>query len=199
MRYAAGQKKSVQYSTVVPSSRLLGIVGSRSLGYQYADHVGQIVDDVLARGYHVATGGAIGTDEFALCRLLRTGHADHCTVFAAWKGYDGFPAKVRASIRQFKDYGGHIVWGPAGKNEALVKTALLMRNIRLVDASYGIVAFITGDSRGTIFTIKKAAAKRKPLVVFAVDCEFPEVPGVKWQLLRCGGIWEGAAKAVYLR
>lgn len=199
MRYTAGQKKSVQYSAVMPSPRLLGVVGSRSLGYQYADHVGEVVDDVLGRGYHVATGGAIGTDEFALCRLLRTGHADHCTVFAAWKGYEGFPAKVRSSIRQFKEYGGNILWGPAGKNEALVKTALLMRNIRLVDACYGLVAFITGDSRGTVFTIKKAAAKRKPLVVFAVDCDFPEIPGVKWQMLRCGGIWEGAAKAVYTR
>jgi len=58
---------------------------------------------------------------------------------------------------------------------------------------------ISSDSRGTIFTIKKAAAKRKSLVVFPVDCDFPEIPGVKWQLLRCGGIWEGAAKAVYLR
>ena len=78
MRYSTGQKKSVQYSAVIGSPRLLGVVGSRSLGYQYADHVGQIVDDVLGRGYHVATGGAIGTDEFALCRLLRTGQADHC-------------------------------------------------------------------------------------------------------------------------
>ncbi len=188
-----------RYRSVMNSPRIVGMVGARSLSYQYADHVGQIVDDLLDRGNHLATGGAIGTDEFALCRLLHTGHADHCTVFAAWKGYEGFPAKVRASIRQFKEYGGHIVWGPAGKNEALVKTALLMRNIRLVDACYGVVAFITGDSRGTIFTIKKAATKRKPLVVFAVDCDFPEVAGVKWQLLRCGGIWEGAAKAVYLR
>ncbi|NBV42540.1 hypothetical protein EBR96_07215, partial [bacterium] len=111
----------------------------------------------------------------------------------------GFPVKVRAAVRQFKDYGGHIVWGPAAKNEPLVKTALLMRNIRLVDACYGLVAFITPDSRGTIFTIKKAAAKRKPLVVFPVDCEAPDVADVKWVPLRCGGVWEGAVKAVYLR
>ena len=192
-------QRPVEYQAIIQGPRIIGVVGARSLSYQYADHVGQIVDDLIGRGNHIATGGAIGTDEFALCRLLRTGHADNCTVFAAWKGYEGFPAKVRASIRQFKEYGGHIVWGPAGKNEALVKTALLMRNIRLVDACYGLVAFITGDSRGTVFTIKKAAAKRKPLVVFAVDCDFPEIQGVKWQLLRCGGIWEGAAKAVHTR
>lgn len=187
------------YSRVVSGPRLVGVVGARSLSYEHADHVGQIVDDLLGRGNHIATGGAMGTDEYVLCRLLRIGRSDHCTVFAAWKGFEGFPAKVRAAIRQFKDYGGNILWGPAAKTEPLVKTALLMRNLRLVDASYGLVAFITGDSRGTIFTIKKAAAKRKPIVVFPVNCEFPEITGVKWQLLRCGGIWEGAAKAVYLR
>ncbi|NBV82973.1 hypothetical protein EBR57_02480 [bacterium] len=104
----------------------------------------------------------IGTDEFALCRLLRTGHADNCTVFAAWKGYEGFPAKVRASIRQFKEYGGHIVWGPAGKNEALVKTALLMRNIRLVDACYGLVAPFMDlrSSRATSITASSLFGRR---------------------------------------
>jgi hypothetical protein len=50
-------------------------------------------------------------------------------VFTAWKGYDGFSAKVRASIRQFKDYGGHIVWGPAAKSEPLVKTGGKYRKI----------------------------------------------------------------------
>lgn len=188
-----------RYQKVVEGPRLIGVVGARSLGYEYADLVGQIVDDLLTRNNHIATGGAIGTDEYALCRLLRNGYSDRCTVFAAWKGFEGFPAKVRAAVRQFKDYGGHIVWGPAGKNEALVKTALLMRNIRLVDACYGLVAFITGDSRGTVFTIKKACAKRKPIVIFTVDCHLPEIQNVKWVPLRCGGIWEGAAKAVYTR
>lgn len=196
---AKNQVEASRYQRVVEGPRLIGVVGARSLGYEYAELVGQIVDDLLTRNNHIATGGAIGTDEYAICRLLRTGYSDRCTVFAAWKGFEGFPAKVRAAVRQFKDYGGHIVWGPAGKNEALVKTALLMRNIRLVDACYGLVAFITGDSRGTVFTIKKACAKRKPTVVFPIDCCLPEIPNVKWVPLRCGGIWEGAVKAVYLR
>ena len=187
------------YSPVVSRPRIVGVVGARSLSYQYADHVGQVVDDLLTRGNHIATGGAIGTDEYVLCRLLRYGHSDHCTVFAAWKGFDGFPSKVRAAVRQFKDYGGHIVWGPAAKSEPMVKTALLMRNVRLVDACYGLVAFITPDSRGTIFTIKKAAAKQKPIVIFALNCDAPDIPNVKWIPLRCGGMWEGAVKAVYTR
>ena len=199
MREQESGSRSIKYSPVVSSPRIVGVVGARSLTYQHADHVGQIVDDLLARGNRIATGGALGTDEYVLCRLLRSGQSDHCTVFAAWKGYEGFPAKVRASIRQFKEFGGHIVWGPAAKSEPMVKTALLMRNVRLVDACYGLVAFITPDSRGTIFTIKKAAAKHKPIVVFAWDCDAPEIPNVRWIPLRCGGMWEGAVKAVYTR
>ena len=159
MRDQESGYRSVQYRPVVSGPRIVGVVGARSLTYQHADHVGQIVDDLLARGNRIATGGAIGTDEYVLCRLLRSGQSDHCTVFAAWKGYDGFPAKVRAAIRQFKDYGGHIVWGPAGKSEPMVKTALLMRNVRLVDARYGLVAFITPDSRGTLFTRKNGLSE----------------------------------------
>ena len=74
-----------------------------------------------------------------------------------------------------------------------------MRNVRLVDACYGLVAFITPDSRGTIFTIKKAAAKHKPIVIFPIDCDPPEVPNVRWVALRCGGVWDGAVKAVFLK
>ena len=90
-------------------------------------------------------------------------------MFAAWKGYDGVSHQGPRAVHQFKDDGRNIVWGPAAKTDPLVKTALLMRNIRLV------VAFITRDSRGTIFTIKKAAAKRKPIDVFAWDCDAPEI------------------------
>ena len=199
-----------EYTSVIAKPRVIGVVGSRILPLSQGVWVGEVVDDLLDRGNHLATGGALGTDEFVLLRLLRTGYSSHCTVFAAWKGYEGFPIKVRAAVRQFKDYGGHIAWGPAAKNDAVVKAALLMRNIRLVDACYGIVAFITPDSRGTVFTIKKAAAKRKPLVVFPVSAQastgtpvdfdiLPDIADVKWVPLRCGGVWEGAVKAVYLR
>ena len=115
-------------------------------------------------------------------------------------------------MRQFKQYGGHLVWGQAGKKEAphMVKVALLMRNQRLVEACYGLVAFLAPSSRGTMFTIKKAATRKVPLVVFPntmsggeIDpgtlAALQEVPAVKWVPLRCGGCWEGGYKAVYLR
>ena len=87
MREQESGYRSMRYSPVVSGPRIVGVVGARSLTYQLADHVGQIVDDLLARGNRIATGGAIGTDEYVLCRLLRSGQSDHCTVFAAkdWK------------------------------------------------------------------------------------------------------------------
>jgi len=71
-------------------------------------------------------------------------------------------------IRQFKDFCGHVIWGiSSGKEEPhLIKMALLFRNQKLVEACYGLVTFIDGHSRGSIFTIQKAASKRMPLVVF---------------------------------
>lgn len=188
-----------EYTPVIPKPKIIGVVGSRALPYTHAEWVGEIVDYLISKGHRLATGGAMGTDEYVLCRLLRTGHSDLCSIFSAFRGYEGFPSKVRAAVRQFKDYGGHIVWGPSAKDDPLVRTALLMRNVRLVEACYGLVAFVTPDSRGTVFTIQKAAAKRLSLVVFPIGCEAPDLPHVKWVPLRCGGMWEGAVKAVYLQ
>jgi hypothetical protein len=191
--------------------KLLGIVGSRSLGYDQAGHVGDIVDTVLDMGYHIATGGAIGTDHYVLERLMDIGRPQDGTIFSAWSQYPGFPAMVRGRVRQFKELGGHLVWGLSpGKEDPLkIRVALLARNHKLVEACHGIIAFITGGSRGTIYTIKKAVEKRKPLVVFPVSSTqfnssfdsglLPELSTVKWVPLRCGGAWEGAFKAVYLR
>ena len=143
----------------------------------------------------------MGTDQYCIERLLRVGQSDKCTIFSAWKGYAGFPIKVRAMVRQFREYGGAILWGPVGGKEhpGLVKMALLSRNERLVEACYGLVAFVTRESRGSLFTIRKVVQAHKPLVVFPVDCDLPLLKTVKWVPLRCGGLWEGGFKAVYLR
>ena len=186
---------------VFPAIKSIGVIGSRSLTFHMCEKVGDVVEDLLSRKYHIASGGAIGADQFVVEKLLRIGQSDHCTVYSPWKNYSGFPVKVRVMMRQFRDYGGSIIWGPVfGKEpEGLVRLALLHRNERLVEACYGLVAFITGDSRGSIFTIKKAAQKRMPLVVFPIDCHLPEIPFVKWVQLRCGGCWENCFKAVYLK
>jgi hypothetical protein len=175
------------------SVKSVGVIGSRSLSYTLASQVGDIVQDLLGRNYHIATGGAVGADQFAIERLLRLGVSERCTVYSAWQNYGSFPVKVRAMMRQFKDYGGHLLWGP------VIKAGLLFRNQLLVNACYGIVAFIDGQSRGSLFTIKKAAAKRLTLVVFPHECHLPEIDYVKWVPLKCGGCWDGGFKAVYLR
>ena len=185
----------------VAKIRSVGVIGTRTLGFQHADKVGLVTEDLLGRGYHIASGGAIGTDQFVIDRLLDLGRSHEGTVYAAWKHYPGFPVKVRSLVRTFKERGGSIIWGQAeGKEPAFVlKTAYLSRNERLVEAGYGLVAFINGDSRGSVFTIKKAAKKHLPLVVFPIACHLPEITSVKWVPLRCGGCWEGGFKAVYLR
>ncbi len=190
-----GQVKSIE------AQKSVGVIGSRTLSYTQSMRVGEIVQDLLGRQYHIATGGAIGADQFAIERLLRLGMSERCTVYTAWQNYGSFPVKVRAMMRQFKDQGGHMLWGPVSSTHSahVIKAGLLFRNQLLVNACYGIVAFIDGNSRGSLFTIKKAAAKRLTMVVFTHDCHLPDIDYVKWIPLKCGGCWDGGFKAVYLR
>lgn len=192
-----------QSSTELYSKTMLsiGVVGSRSLAYTYAQSVGQVVEDLLSRNFHIASGGAIGTDQFVIEKLLHNGQSDKGVIYSAWRTYKGFPVKVRAMHRQFKTYGGSIIWGESsGKQPAyMVKSALLGRNVRLVEACYGMVFFLTAGSRGSIFTLTKAIKEKMPIVIFPVECELPNLPHIKWRAIRCGGCWEGSYKVVYLR
>ena len=157
--------------------RLVGMVGSRSLSYTLTNQIGNITEDLIKRNYHIATGGAIGTDQFVIEQLLHLGLSEYCTVYSPWQNYAEFPVKVRTIMRQFKDCGGHLLWGEVGGNEPhhLIKMGLLLRNQRLVSAYYGLVAFIDNNSRGSIFTIQKAVQKRLTIVVFPHDCHLPEI------------------------
>jgi len=103
--------------------------------------------------------------------------------------------------RQFKEFGGSIIWGLVGGKESavVIKTALLQRNVRLVEACHGLTVFLSPGSRGSIYSINQAVKRHMPLVVFPMDCDLPDIPSVKWKALRCGGIWDNGYKAVYLR
>jgi len=68
-------------------TKSVGVIGSRSLPYTVANKVGDIVQDLIKRKYHIATGGAIGADQFVIERLLRLGLSDHCTVYSPWQNY----------------------------------------------------------------------------------------------------------------
>lgn len=181
--------------------RSIGVIGSRRLPMALAEQVGDVVEDLIGRNYHIASGGAVGADQFVIERLLRIGLSSHCTVYTPWKTYESFPKPIQAMTRQFKDDGGHILWGMVFSNQSpgLVKANLLLRNQRIVEACYGTVAFIDAQSSGSVFTIRKTASKRMPLVVFPLNCPLPQISFVKWVPLRCGGCWEGGFKAVYLK
>ncbi|MDD5456250.1 MAG: DNA-processing protein DprA [Candidatus Margulisbacteria bacterium] len=194
------EKKQIGLAPRSPKG-VVGVIGSRSLPVGNAEQVGAVVEDLLKRKFHIASGGAVGTDEYCLAYLVHVGEADKGTLYSPWSTYEGFPVKVRALTRQFKEYGGSIIWGGLqGKEEyAIVRTGLLQRNLRLIEAVSGIVAFLYGESRGTLFTIRKALAEHLPVVIFCIDTALPEFKNIKWKPLKCGGCWENAYKAVYLK
>ncbi len=198
---------------VCTSIRNIGVVGSRSLPIAYADKVGLVTEDLIERGFHIASGGALGTDQFCLDRIISTENAAKCTIFSAWQNFSGFPVNVRPYVREAQKKGASIFWGYVSKEVPpyVVKMALLKRNERLIEACYGLVAFLVPGSKGTLFSITKAVKAHLPLVVFPINHQgfetkqifnpliLPAFSNVKWVALKCGGCWEGGFKAVYLR
>ena len=148
--------------------RLVGVVGSRSLPASSAPLVSSVVSLFLARGFRVASGGALGADSFALSALLQQGASSSGVVFSAWSSASGFPASVRPQVSQFLSSGGQVVWGPGspGGSRGSVVSALLGRNQRLVSSCSVLVAFLFGPSRGSIFTVRQAVRRGVPVVVF---------------------------------
>jgi len=154
-------------------SRLVGVVGSRSLPASFAPLVSSVVSLFLARGFRVASGGAVGADSFALSALLQQGAAPSGVVFSAWQSASGFPSSVRPQVRQLLSSGGQVVWGPFSQQACPPElqrrravSALLGRNTRLVSACSVVVAFLFGPSRGSLFTVRQAVARGVPVVVF---------------------------------
>lgn len=202
VRVAYGKSVCSSVGIGVKNIRSVGVVGSRSLDFTWAEKVGDVTEDLLGRGYRIASGGAIGADQYVIERLLRIGESSKATVFSAWKHFGGFPAKVRAMHRQFREYGGSLIWGLSSGREPLpvVRSALLQRNARLIDACYGLVVFLKPNSKGSVFTLSKAIKARLIVVVFPADgCVLPEFSAVKWREIKCGGCWSGAWKACYTR
>lgn len=185
---------------VIPIKNI-AVVGSRKLSPKYSEKIGNIVDYLLSKQYNIASGGAKGADDYVLRHLLHRERADRGVIFSAWDTYKGFPLDVRKHVRYFHQQGGSILWGASSGAEPItaVKMALLHRNIRLVQASEGIVAFMNADSRGTFYTVREAIKAKKKVVVFPINRELPGFHVVKWVPLLCGGCWEGGYKAVYLK
>ena len=145
-------------------SRLVSVVGSRSLPASFAPLVSSVVYFFLARGFRVASGGALGADSFALSALLQHGAASSGVVFSAWSSASGFPASVRPQVSQFLSAGGQVVWGSSspGAPRQQVVSSLLGRNQRLVSACSVLVAFFFGPSRGSLYTVRQAVSRACP-------------------------------------
>jgi len=149
-------------------SRIAGFVGSRSLPASFSPLVASLVSAFRSRGFLVASGGAVGADQFALSALVEQGASASGVVFSAWSSALGFPAPVRPSVGRFLAAGGQVVWGSAspGAPRQQAVSALLGRNQRLVSACSCLVAFLHGSSRGTLFTVRQAVRRGIPVYVF---------------------------------
>lgn len=157
---------------------LVGIVGARSLPDSFAPLVSLVVSSFLSSGFRVTSGGAVGADSFALSALLQQGAASRGIIFSAWDSVSGFPVSVRPQVNQFLLAGGEIIWGAgsAGCSHQVAVAALLSRNRRLVSACSCVVAFLHGQSRGTLYTIRQAVAQGIPVYVFLCEggAQLPE-------------------------
>jgi len=147
---------------------VVGVVGSRSLPAHFAPLVDQVVSLFLARGYSVASGGAVGADSFALSAVLRQAACSRGIIYSAWSSVSGFPVSSRPDIERFIAAGGRVVWGSAsfGSARPVAVSALLGRNRRLVSAVSVVVAFLHGASRGSLYTIRQAVSCGVPVIVF---------------------------------
>ena len=149
-------------------SRLAGFVGSRSLPASFAPFVSSLVSAFRARGFLVASGGAVGADQYALSALVEQGASASGVVFSAWSSASGFPVSVRPTVGLFLAAGGQVIWGAAsaGAPRQQVIASLLGRNQRLVSACSCLVAFLHGSSRGTLFTVRQAVRRGIPVYLF---------------------------------
>jgi len=79
-------------------SHVVGIVGSRSLPASFSPFVSSLVSALVSRGFRVASGGAVGADQFALSALVEQGLSASGVVYSAWSSASGFPVPVRPLV-----------------------------------------------------------------------------------------------------
>jgi predicted Rossmann fold nucleotide-binding protein DprA/Smf involved in DNA uptake len=176
----------------------VALIGSRSLPRSSASQVDFIVGSLLARGRFVGSGGALGADLFALQALVRRGRAA-CfgSVVMLPGGLSSAPSQSRSLLVHFVRRGGRVVVGPAPSHASRREfvAALFGRSSALVEGSVGVVGFVTGRSAGSWFTIRCAAERGLPVVVFPVEGHrgLRQLGGGRWVSVRC---WAGAFRWV---
>jgi hypothetical protein len=177
------------------SQRGIGIVGARALPDSFREQVSAVVRYLVERDYQIHTGGAMGADQFALEAVISSGAYDRAVLFSAWSCVAGFPRSVQRHVDYYISHRGRVDWGfvQPGASRGIAISGLLARNIRLVSASYGIVAFLYGDSHGTTRTVLQAISRRLKVVVFVCggEARLPEVSSGHWVELSCASPWGG--------
>ena len=175
------------------SKKLIAVIGSRSLPKSYQKQVTKVVKDLLSRGYAITSGGARGADLFALKSLVQSDACTGSKIFLPCQKIEQTPSECRYWLKRFQDQSGKIIFGPASSKSKRSEFihALFLRSKKLVEHSSGIVAFISGKSRGSWFTISYAVSKGIPVVVIPVNgsSELKNIGSGRWVPLRC---WIGA-------
>ena len=151
--------------------KLVAVVGSRDLPVVWAGKVSQVVGDLVRRGCRIGSGGALGADLFALQAAVRLGReaCEGSRVFLPGSVLDA-PVSCRTPLLQFEAFGGRIVPGQvsgAASERSEFIEALFARTVELVRASSGVVAFVSGPSKGTWYTCEQAARQGKQVVLFS--------------------------------
>jgi predicted Rossmann fold nucleotide-binding protein DprA/Smf involved in DNA uptake len=164
-------------------NKYIGIIGSRQLDLSHSNKVFEVTKYFLDNDYFIASGGALGADQFCLEALLKLNKAEKGLIFSAWENIYGFPAAVRGSVREFIENDGRISWGTPlkEKSKALINAAIFQRNKRLIANCSGLVVFLSGASRGSLFTLQLALQKHIPVIVFPRNYDLPNFKNITWE------------------
>jgi hypothetical protein len=170
----------------------VAVVGARVLP-EAAGQVAAVVRHFLGRGWGIGSGGARGADAYALAAVVEAGPG------ACARSVVFLPGRVPAQdqdLQRFVAHGGRVVTGFGGG-----RLALLARSRRLAREAAGVVAFLWGPSRGSVFTVREGirAGKAAAVVLTGGDAELPAFRGGRWVPCRLGSVeafrWEADATA----
>lgn len=150
---------------------LFAVVGSRECS-NFA-LIKKVVFWILAQGFGIASGGALGADVHALHAVILAGR-EACQKSAIYlpAALGDAPKACQGAISRFSAIGGQVFEGPPGF--AIPK--LFVRNEKLVENSLGVFAFFGGESKGTLHACKCASVQKKPLIIFPDFSDMEDMP-----------------------
>jgi hypothetical protein len=182
----AGRPVSVlnlpQEVRVMAAQGFVAVVGARVLPEAVAAQVSEVVGFFVSRGWGIGSGGARGADAYALSAVIGAGGG------ACARSVVFLPGAARRSdpaLGAFAAQGGRVVPG-VGRG----RVALLARSRRLAREAAGVVAFLWGPSRGSVFTVREAVRAGKPAAVVLAGggAVLPAFARGRWAPCQLGGV-----------